>query len=111
MISAFVEGFNNAVIHGHQIQPDSPIQVGMKVTDTYLEVRIADRGRPFAPEQVPEPDLDALPEGGLGLFIMRNFMDHVRYERNGDENVLIMTKRIEGAEPPGTAQSVRAGEE
>ena len=112
VVSAFVEGFNNAVIHGHEDVRSGPIQVGMEVADTHLEVRITGHGRPFAPEQVPEPDLDALPEGGLGLFIMRNFMDQVRYERNGDMNVLIMTKQIDRAESPSeSAKTVWSGEE
>lgn len=92
VISAFVEAFNNAVIHAYKNRPPGPVEVDLEVFGGRLELRIGDRGAAFVPENVPEPDLDALPEGGLGLFIIRNFMDAVHYERSGDQNVLIMRK-------------------
>lgn len=94
VISAFVEAFNNAVIHAYKGVPAGPVEVEMKVDPDTLRVTIVDQGKTFAPDQVPEPDLDALPEGGLGLFIIRNFMDRVGYERVGDRNILTMEKNL-----------------
>ncbi|MCK6550916.1 ATP-binding protein [Myxococcota bacterium] len=94
VISAFVEAFNNAVIHAYKGVPPGPVEVEMNVTPDRLRVTIADEGVTFVPSNVPEPDLDALPEGGLGLFIIRNFMDHVGYERIGGRNVLTMEKLL-----------------
>lgn len=94
VISAFVEAFNNAVIHAYRDMEPGMVEVEMDVDVRQLEVRITDRGRSFRPELVPEPDLDALPEGGLGLFIIKNFMDRVGYERRGDANVLTMAKDL-----------------
>ena len=45
---------------------------------------------------VAVPDLDALPEGGLGLYMMRALMDEVDYQ-SGNPNVLCLTKRTEPA--------------
>ena len=39
------------------------------------------------------PDLESLPESGLGIFIIKSFMDQVVY-RPGAPNLLEMTKRI-----------------
>lgn len=97
VISAFVEAFNNAVIHAYKNLPPGPIEVEMAISDERLLVRIADHGRTFSPDKVPVPDLDALPEGGLGLFIIRSFMDHVHYERSGDKNILTMEKSLAAA--------------
>lgn len=94
VISAFVEAFNNAVIHAYKGQPPGPVEVEMVVTGDRLRVTVSDHGHGFAPETVPEPDLDALPEGGLGLFIIRNFMDTVSYTRVGEINVLTMEKLL-----------------
>ena len=94
VVSAFVEAFNNAVIHAYEGHALGPIEVAMSVDPRVLQVEIRDAGQTFVPDEVPEPDLDALPEGGLGLFIIRNFMDHVRYERRGLQNVLMMQKRL-----------------
>jgi serine/threonine-protein kinase RsbW len=94
VISAFVEAFNNAVIHAYKDTTPGSVEVEMIVMRDRLRVVVSDRGHPFVPESVPEPDLDALPEGGLGLFIIRNFMDHVNYARVGDQNVLTMEKML-----------------
>ncbi|MEL6188114.1 MAG: ATP-binding protein, partial [Myxococcota bacterium] len=75
-----------------------PIEVAMSVDPRVLQVEVRDGGHTFVPDDVPEPDLDALPEGGLGLFIIRNFMDEVRYERRGLQNVLMMRKRLDVSE-------------
>jgi serine/threonine-protein kinase RsbW len=92
VISAFVEAFNNAVIHAYKGIAPGPVEVEMNVSSDRLRVTVSDQGNTFVPDNVPEPDLDALPEGGLGLFIIRNFMDHVGYARVGDRNVLTMEK-------------------
>jgi serine/threonine-protein kinase RsbW len=95
VISAFVEAFNNAVIHAYKGVPAGPVEVEMRIAGDSLRVTVTDQGKTFVPENVPEPDLDALPEGGLGLFIIRNFMDRVGYERIGDKNVLTMEKLLQ----------------
>ena len=97
VISAFVEAFNTAVIHAYEGRLPGPVQVELEVDPHGLSVRVIDEGQAFAPEDVPEPNLAALPEGGLGLFIIRNFMDQVRYERVAERNVLTMVKQFHGA--------------
>ncbi len=63
-----------------------------------LEIIIHDQGQPFDPETVPEPRvgeaLDAMQEGGLGLYFMRKLMDEVRFSFSpGYGNTLYMVKR------------------
>lgn len=65
-----------------------------------LEIVIHDEGAPFDPDSVPPPKignefkLDAMQEGGLGLYFMRKLMDDVRFEfRPGRGNTLFMVKR------------------
>lgn len=62
-------------------------------------VELLDQGEPFDPTTIPAPDLEAdlmtRPIGGLGVYLMRQFMDEVRYTRNdAGVNRLIMTKRV-----------------
>jgi anti-sigma regulatory factor (Ser/Thr protein kinase) len=100
VISAFVEAFNNAVIHAYEGRLPGPVRVELEVDAHRLSVRVIDEGEAFVPEDVPEPNLASLPEGGLGLFIIRNFMDQVRYERQAEKNVLTMVKEF-GERGPG----------
>jgi len=59
-------------------------------------IEIIDRGVPFDPLSLPEPDIGASIEdrkiGGLGVYMMRNIMDEVRYKREGDRNILALIK-------------------
>ncbi len=61
-----------------------------------LVVEITDCGTPFDPLSVSEPDTGASAEergvGGLGIYMMRNIMDEVSYKREGNRNVLTLTK-------------------
>lgn len=61
-----------------------------------LVIQIIDWGVPFDPLSLPEPDIDAPIEdrevGGLGIYMMRNIMDEVSYEREGDRNILTLVK-------------------
>jgi serine/threonine-protein kinase RsbW len=94
VISAFGEAFNNAAIHSYRGRPVGTIEIEIDVSADRITLRIADYGKSFDPTQVAEPDLDALPESGLGLFIMRSFMDTVFYQA-GAPNVLSMTKHLQ----------------
>jgi serine/threonine-protein kinase RsbW len=98
VISAFNEAFNNAVIHAYRDRQAGPIEVELTVTTDTLRLRISDEGHGFRPELVPPPTLDggvdSLPEGGMGLFIMRSFMDRVEFARDQHKNVLTMEKDL-----------------
>jgi serine/threonine-protein kinase RsbW len=94
VISAFVEAFNNAVIHGYEGHAGGLVEVELEVSAKKLSLKVIDEGRGFKPDAVPEPDLDALPEGGMGLFIMKSFMDSVDYRRVQGKNVLTMEKAL-----------------
>ena len=94
VISAFVEAFNNAAIHAYDGSEHGSVEIQLSVWPRRLVLRVIDQGAAFRPESVPDPDLDALPEGGMGLFIMKQFMDRVEYRRDGDRNVLTMEKTL-----------------
>ncbi len=59
-----------------------------------LMVELRDTGRSFNIEQVPEPDLESLQEGGYGLFLMRSLMDEVIYQPGVDGNYWQLVKHL-----------------
>ncbi|MDB4971101.1 MAG: hypothetical protein JWN44_6790 [Myxococcales bacterium] len=93
VLSAFGEAFNNVVLHSYRDLPGE-VEIEVDIARDQLAVRLRDRGRGFDPRQVQPRDEDELPERGLGLFIMMRTMDEVRWYREGDQNVVAMTKRI-----------------
>ena len=57
-----------------------------------------DSGVRFDPLERPDPDTtlsaDQRQIGGLGIFLVRNIMDSVKYARKEGKNILSMTKNI-----------------
>lgn len=91
------EACTNVIEHAYGGQ-GGPIELGCCAVDAGLQVQIRDRGRPFDPHAVGQPDLDAplkdRPIGGLGLHFMRQLMDRVEFAFGEAEgNVLTMIKR------------------
>jgi serine/threonine-protein kinase RsbW len=92
VVSAVSEAFNNLVLHGYAGRGDGRVDVQIHTGPGEIHIELRDWGRGFNPKAVPMPDLDSLPESGLGLFIMRSFMG-VTYRR-GRPNLLKMTKKL-----------------
>jgi serine/threonine-protein kinase RsbW len=94
VVSAFGEAFNNTAIHSYgDPTATGDVEIEIEVGDTFITIRLLDYGRSYDMSSVPVPDLDTLPESGMGLFIIRSFMDEVNYVP-GAPNVLSMTKRV-----------------
>jgi serine/threonine-protein kinase RsbW len=92
LVSAFSEAFNNVVIHGYQRAPHKRIDIEARLVPSTIELDLVDEGKPFDPsgyQKLP----DSLPEGGMGLFIMRSFVDEIRYV-SGPPNTLTLVKRF-----------------
>jgi anti-sigma regulatory factor (Ser/Thr protein kinase) len=72
-----------------------------------MEFRISDTGTPMAawPEQIC-PDFDPrdigrLPEGCMGLYLIRSIMDETRYDSLEGRNTLTMIRRRPARSLPG----------
>ncbi len=66
--------------------------------DERLKFVITDSGMPFDPTTRPQVDtslsVDERPIGGLGIHLMRQYMDSMNYERIGGQNVLTLRKDL-----------------
>ena len=97
---ALEEVFMNVVMHG---TPGAGTQVEVSVTlcDDGLTLMVADDGPAFDPLLLPAPDvaasLDERKVGGLGVFLVRQMMDAVNYQRVAARNELRMRKRLTAA--------------
>ncbi len=101
MITAFGEAFNNIVIHGYEGRSDGMLDVEAELGHDRLTVRLIDTGASVDFSHVPAPDLESMPEGGMGVFMIHALVDEVGY-RAGTVNVLSLTKLI-----PSEAKSRR----
>jgi serine/threonine-protein kinase RsbW len=93
VISAVGEAYNNIVFHGYAGRTPGSIQVKIRNCSKCVRVEIRDTGASFDPAEALPPDLDALPESGVGIFLMRSMVDEVSYVA-GCPNVLTLVKRL-----------------
>jgi serine/threonine-protein kinase RsbW len=92
---ALEEALTNAVKHGNRSDPDKRVHVRFSVSQSKAVIIVRDDGEGFDPGGIPdptEPDRLSLPSG-RGIMLMRAYMTHVEYRRNGTE--LYLLKRNE----------------
>jgi serine/threonine-protein kinase RsbW len=96
VVSAFAEIYNNVALHACKGLVEPRIQMRVTITEDDLTIELVDEGRVFDPSTVADPDLDSLPEGGMGLHIARAMLDTVDYEP-GPPNLWRLQKRLPSA--------------
>jgi anti-sigma regulatory factor (Ser/Thr protein kinase) len=89
------EAVTNTISYGYRDNPgDHSITLQVQREGDFLSLTITDDGIAFNPLErdyrLLPADLEAAPIGGLGVELIRKYMDQVRYARVGDCNVLTM---------------------
>ena len=96
---ALEEAVSNVIMYAYPKGSDGLVDIEAIVRRDELEFIISDNGTPFDPTAAPEADVsldvEDRPIGGLGIFLVRNIMDEVKYTRSDDgKNILSMTKKL-----------------
>jgi anti-sigma regulatory factor (Ser/Thr protein kinase) len=99
--AAVDEACANIIYHAYDFEGQGPIAVECERAGDDFVITITDHGHPFDPASVPAPDvnaaLDERKEGGLGMYLMQQLMDHVEHEFHHSVNVLTMVKHVPSA--------------
>lgn len=89
----------NAVTHGLAGRAGGAVTIDAVLDTDRLTVTITDDGMPFDPFARAAPDtslsVEDRPIGGLGIHLVRELVDEVRYHRRNDQNVVVLTQRLE----------------
>jgi anti-sigma regulatory factor (Ser/Thr protein kinase) len=97
---ALEEHLTNVINYGYEPGAAHHVVVTLQIEGGSLCVNVEDDGKEFNPLTKPPVDtsipLAEKPIGGLGVHLMRQFMDELSYARESDKNVLRMKKRIAG---------------
>jgi len=90
---------SNVMNHAYLRDPSQFFRVSIQHAGDRIVVELRDHGPAFDPLQMTDPDPDEdpddRPEGGWGIQLVRHSMDELQYNREEEENVLRMTKRIQ----------------
>lgn len=78
---ALEEAIMNAIKHGNELDESKEVAIDIKVEEDWFHADIADQGKGFNREDVPDPTLEQnlLKETGRGVTLIENFMSCVEY--------------------------------
>jgi serine/threonine-protein kinase RsbW len=86
------EALSNAMLYGNAHDPSQKVVVEVTMGHGRLKATVRDHGNGFDPGSVPDP---TRPENisrscGRGLFLMRQLLDEVWYNEQGNEVTLVL---------------------
>ena len=88
--------FRSVIFYAYEKGQTDRIKITFRLNGTQLTLVVADQGRPYDPTQKEDPDIklsaEDRPIGGLGIFLIKQIMDEVSYQRKGNQNLLKMVK-------------------
>jgi len=98
---AVSEACNNAVLHGDSASEDNRIEIDFEPGDANLVIRIRNKGPAFEPSEtlhnnIPPKgaNIQDLPVGGLGIYLMQALMDEVTVETRDHITEVTLTKYV-----------------
>jgi serine/threonine-protein kinase RsbW len=103
LVLAVGELCNNSIEHAYQGVRGRPVHVRVQARPGEVVIEVEDFGKPFAAERYREPDLDTVPEGGLGLFLVRTIVDRMSVDvRRPSGTLWTLVKRRAGETSGGS---------
>ena len=93
------EMVSNVIFYAYPQGTEADIELMAKSDGKKLTFVISDQGREFDPTTKGDTDLSVNPAerdlGGMGIFIVKNIMNEVSYQRLDGKNLLTMTKGLD----------------
>ena len=93
------EMVSNIIFYAYPEGKMADIELTADCNGKELTFVLSDQGKEFDPTAKEDADTDVNPVdreiGGLGIFIVRNIMNHVTYQRLEGKNLLTMKKDIQ----------------
>lgn len=92
------EAVANVMKYAYEAGTEGKIRVVATIGASAITFTVRDSGVAFDPTAAADPDVslpaDEREVGGLGIYLIKHYMDEVRYERIGHENILTLTKKL-----------------
>lgn len=93
------EAVSNVILYAYPKGERQEIVLSAQKKDNSLIFVLTDSGKEFDPTQAPDADVTLSAEdrqiGGLGIFLIRQIMNEVEYQRIEGKNVLTLGKQLD----------------
>ena len=94
LLLAVTEATTNAIIHANKCNVNKTVTVDVTVNSSTLIVKIIDEGTGFDPAKIPDPTHpeNLLKDSGRGVYLMKIYMDDLKYNvtPTGTETILTL---------------------
>jgi serine/threonine-protein kinase RsbW len=86
------EALANAMLYGNGHDPSKRVRVEIVVANGQIRACVTDQGMGFDPKSIPDPTTpeNLLNAGGRGLFLMRQLLDEVSFNDQGNQVTLVL---------------------
>jgi len=86
------EALSNAMLYGNAHDPAKRVRVEVTIGEGAIRARVTDQGCGFDPFSIPDPTCpeNIMKSGGRGLFLMRQLLDEVQYNAEGNQVTLVL---------------------
>jgi len=96
---ALEEIVSNIINYSFTTNTEHSIHISLHLIEDIVRITVSDDGKAFNPLEKKDPDsLDKSIEereiGGLGIYFVKQFMDHVEYRRDDGKNILTFEKNL-----------------
>lgn len=92
------EAVVNVINYAYPKEEHQSIYLSANLHEDSIVFVLTDTGKEFDPTQAPEADItlsaEERPIGGLGIFLIRQIMNEVKYQRIDGKNVLTLEKKL-----------------
>lgn len=92
------EAVANVINYAYPKEDHEFIYLSASMHEGSIMLVLTDTGKAFDPTAAPEADITLSAEerqiGGLGIFLIRQIMNEVRYERIDGKNILTLEKKL-----------------
>ena len=92
------EAVSNVILYAYPKEESQEISLLAKMSGSNLVFVLTDSGKEFDPTQAPDADITLSAEerqiGGLGIFLIRQIMNTVEYQRIDGKNILTLGKQL-----------------
>lgn len=93
----------NSIQHAYEGKGGQPITVSVRSSDDSVVIEVEDFGKPFDADRYESPNLEAVPESGYGIFLVKTIADSLSIDVARERGTRwTMVKYLPGRRPAAT---------
>jgi anti-sigma regulatory factor (Ser/Thr protein kinase) len=93
----------NSIQHAYEGRGGQPITVSVRSSDDSVVIEVEDFGKPFDADRYESPNLEAVPESGYGIFLVKTIADSLSIDVARERGTRwTMVKYLPGRRPAAT---------